>query len=59
MKVILIGGRGTAIVIADQIHDANKRYGMDIEVLVKLGRYMKIIKNITTSFLYTNCIDPM
>ena len=33
MKVILIGGRGTAIVIADQIHDANKRYGMDIEVL--------------------------
>ncbi len=33
MKIILIGGRGTAIVIADQIHDANKRFGIDIEVL--------------------------
>lgn len=33
MKVILIGGRGTAIVVADQMHDARERYGMDIEVL--------------------------
>lgn len=33
MKIILIGGRGTAIVIADQIHDAHQRYGMDVEVL--------------------------
>lgn len=33
MKVIIIGGRGTAIVIADQINDAHIRYGMDIEVL--------------------------
>lgn len=33
MKIVLIGGRGTAIVIADQIYDAQKRFGMDIEVL--------------------------
>ena len=33
MKIIFIGGRGTAIVIADQIFDAHQRYGMDIEVL--------------------------
>jgi sugar O-acyltransferase (sialic acid O-acetyltransferase NeuD family) len=33
MKVIIIGGRGTAIVIADQMYDAKMRYGMDIEVL--------------------------
>ena len=33
MKVILIGGRGTAIVIADQMYDAHQRFGMDIEVL--------------------------
>ena len=33
MKVILIGGRGTAIVIADQICDAHERFGMDIEVI--------------------------
>ncbi|MCE2615602.1 acetyltransferase [Phocaeicola oris] len=33
MKIIFIGGRGTAIVIADQIYDAHKRFGMDIEVL--------------------------
>ena len=33
MKVVLIGGRGTAIVIADQIYDANKRFGVDIEVI--------------------------
>ena len=33
MKVVIIGGRGTAIVIADQIYDAHMRYGKDIEVL--------------------------
>lgn len=33
MKIVIIGGRGTAIVIADQIHDAHSRYGQDIEVL--------------------------
>lgn len=33
MKIIIIGGRGTAIVIADQIYDANKRFGVDVEVL--------------------------
>lgn len=33
MKVIIIGGRGTAIVIADQMYDAHVRYGVDIEVL--------------------------
>ena len=33
MKVILIGGRGTAIVIGDQICDAHERYGVDLEVL--------------------------
>lgn len=32
-KVVIIGGRGTAIVIADQIYDAHIRFGMDIEVL--------------------------
>lgn len=32
-KIILIGGRGTAIVIADQIYDAHKRFGIDMEVL--------------------------
>ena len=32
-KIVLIGGRGTAIVIADQIYDAHKRFGADIEVL--------------------------
>jgi sugar O-acyltransferase (sialic acid O-acetyltransferase NeuD family) len=32
-KIVIIGGRGTAIVIADQICDANIRYGTDIEVL--------------------------
>lgn len=32
-KVIIIGGRGTAIVIADQIYDAHNRFGMQIEVL--------------------------
>lgn len=33
MKIVFIGGRGTAIVIADQMYDAHKRFGMDIEVL--------------------------
>ena len=33
MKIIFIGGRGTAIVIADQIYDAHQRFGVDIEVL--------------------------
>jgi len=33
MKIIFIGGRGTAIVIADQMYDAHVRFGMDIEVL--------------------------
>ena len=33
MKIILIGGRGTTIVIADQMYDAHIRFGMDIEVL--------------------------
>lgn len=32
-KIILIGGRGTAIVIAEQILNAKERYGMQIEVL--------------------------
>ena len=33
MKIIFIGGRGTAIVIADQMADARDRFGADIEVL--------------------------
>lgn len=33
MKVVIIGGRGTAIVIADQIYDAHVRFGMEIEVI--------------------------
>ena len=33
MKIVFIGGRGTAIVIADQMCDAHKRFGMDVEVL--------------------------
>ena len=33
MKYVMIGGRGTAIVIADQIYDAHIRFGMDVEVL--------------------------
>lgn len=32
-KIIIIGGRGTAIVIADQIYDAQQRYGINKEVL--------------------------
>lgn len=33
MKVIIIGGKGTAMVIADQIYDAKTRYGVDIDVI--------------------------
>ena len=33
MKIIFIGGRGTAIVVADQMWDAKQRFGIDIEVL--------------------------
>ena len=33
MKIVIIGGVGTAIVIADQIYDAHVRYGVDLEVL--------------------------
>lgn len=32
-KIIIIGGRGTAVVIADQIHDAKQRYNVPIEML--------------------------
>lgn len=33
MKIIIIGGRGTAIVIGDQINDAHDRFGIDVEML--------------------------
>lgn len=33
MKIIIIGGRGTSMVIADQIYDARVRYNVDIEVI--------------------------
>lgn len=33
MKIIIIGGRGTSTVIADQMTDAHDRFGMDIEVI--------------------------
>ncbi len=32
-KVVIIGGKGTAVVIAEQIYDAHERFGMNIEVL--------------------------
>lgn len=32
-KVVIIGGKGTAVVIAEQIYDAQVRFGRDIEVL--------------------------
>lgn len=32
-KVIIIGGKGTAVVIAEQIYDAKVRFGMDIDIL--------------------------
>ena len=33
MKVVIIGGQGTSIVIADQMCDARERFNMDVEVL--------------------------
>lgn len=33
MKIVIIGGKGTAIVIADQIYDAHLRFGVDMEVI--------------------------
>jgi len=33
MKIVIIGGKGTAIVIADQIYDAHIRFGMDVEMI--------------------------
>lgn len=33
MKIVIIGGQGTAIVVADQIYDAHKRFGIDVEVI--------------------------
>jgi sugar O-acyltransferase (sialic acid O-acetyltransferase NeuD family) len=32
-KVVIIGGKGTAVVIAEQIYDAHHRLGVDTEVL--------------------------
>lgn len=32
-KVVLIGGKGSCVDIAEEIEDARGRYGMDIEVL--------------------------
>lgn len=32
-KVVIIGGKGTAVVIAEQIYDAHVRFNRDIEVL--------------------------
>lgn len=32
-KVIIIGGKGTAVVIAEQIYDAQTRFGKDIEIM--------------------------
>ena len=37
MKVVIIGGRGTAIVVADQICDAHDRYGKDILPILQNG----------------------
>lgn len=33
MKIIIIGGLGTSMVIADPIYDAHERYQVDIEVI--------------------------
>ncbi len=33
MKIIIIGGLGTSMVIADQVYDARQRYNMDVEVI--------------------------
>lgn len=32
-KVVILGGKGTAVVIAEQIEDARLRFGMEIEVM--------------------------
>lgn len=32
-RVVIIGGKGTAVVIAEQIYDAHVRFGKDIEVI--------------------------
>lgn len=32
-KIVIIGGKGTAVVIAEQIYDAANRFNMDVEVL--------------------------
>src|SRR5690606_28480114 len=32
-KIIIIGGRGTAVIIAEQIYDANKRFNANVEML--------------------------
>ena len=32
-RVIIIGGKGTAVVIAEQIYDAQVKFGMNIEIL--------------------------
>lgn len=32
-KVVIIGGKGTAVVIAEQIYDAQIRFGKEIEVI--------------------------
>ena len=32
-RVVIIGGKGTAVVIAEQIYDAHIRFGVDIEVI--------------------------
>lgn len=31
-KILIIGGRGTAVVIAEQILDAKNRFGMDVDI---------------------------
>ena len=43
-KVVVIGGKGTAVVIAEQIYDANVRFGVEIEVLGFAfdGKYIRI-----------------
>ena len=38
-KVVIIGGKGTAVVIAEQIYDAQIRFGKEIEEI-----YGKVLK---------------
>ena len=33
MRIVIIGGKGTSMVIADQIYDARVRYGVNVEVI--------------------------